>query len=111
MTKVLEDYGLIVTQAENGQAALNAIANANKPFELVLMDIMMPIMDGIEATKRIRALTDYQATPIISLTAKAMPGDKHKCIEAGASEYLTKPIDTDKLLSILRVWLYQRKTH
>jgi len=111
MTKVLEDYGLIVTQAENGQAALNAIDNANKPFELVLMDIMMPIMDGIEATKCIRELADYQATPIISLTAKAMPGDKHKCIEAGASEYLTKPIDTDKLLSILRVWLYQRKIH
>ena len=111
MTKVLEDYGLIVTQAENGQAALNAIDKSNKPFELILMDIMMPIMDGIEATMLIRKMTDYKTTPIIALTAKAMPGDKHKCVEAGASEYLTKPIDTDKLLSILRVWLYQRKVN
>jgi len=111
MTKVLEDYGLIVSQAENGQAALNTIESANKPFELILMDIMMPVMDGIEATKRIRELGSYKETPIISLTAKAMPGDKHKCIEAGASEYLTKPIDTQKLLSILRVWLYQHKTY
>jgi len=110
MTKVLEDAGLVVSQAENGQAALDAIESADVDFELILMDIMMPVMDGIEAIGFIRQLVPYQSTPIIALTAKAMPGDRHKCIEAGASEYLTKPIDTDKLLSILRVWLYQRKT-
>lgn len=109
MTKVLEDAGLVVSQAENGQAALDAINSADNSFELILMDIMMPIMNGVEATTKIRKLPAYHSTPIIALTAKTMPGDRHKCIEAGASEYLTKPIDTDKLLSILRVWLYQRK--
>ncbi len=109
ITRVLESTGLKVTQAENGQAALDAINNVQQPFELVLMDMMMPVMDGIEATQRIREMEQYQSTPIIALTAKAMPSDRHKCIEAGASEYLTKPLDMDKLLSILRVWLYQRK--
>jgi len=109
ITRVLESTGLKITQAENGQAALDAIGRAKQPFELILMDMMMPIMDGIEATQKIREIEIYQSTPIIALTAKAMPSDRHKCIEAGASEYLTKPLDMDKLLSILRVWLYQRK--
>ena len=109
ITRVLESSGFKVTQAENGQAAIDAISRAQKPFELILMDMMMPVMDGIEATQRIREMEHYKSTPIIALTAKAMPSDRHKCIEAGASEYLTKPIDMDKLLSILRVWLYQRK--
>jgi len=108
ITKVLESVGLTVSQAENGQVAIDKINAAEQAFELILMDVMMPVMDGLTATKQIRKIAGYQSLPIISLTAKAMPSDQHMCIEAGASEYLTKPLDTDKLLSILRVWLYKR---
>ena len=107
ITRVLEQTGLIITQAENGQAAVDAVTNADETFDLILMDIMMPIMDGLEATQIIRGMPDYQSIPIIALTAKAMPGDRQKCLDAGGSEYLIKPLDMDMLLSILRVWLYQ----
>jgi two-component system, chemotaxis family, sensor kinase CheA len=73
----------------------------------VLMDIMMPEMDGFEAMTRIRQIPKYQNLPIVALTAKAMQGDREKCIEAGASDYVTKPVDPDQLISLLRVWLYQ----
>ncbi|MCD4795911.1 MAG: response regulator, partial [Candidatus Cloacimonetes bacterium] len=76
-------------------------------IDLVLMDIMMPVMDGYDAMKRIRAQKKFAALPIIALTAKAMKGDKEKCIAAGASDYLSKPLDIDKVLSLLRVWLYK----
>jgi len=76
-------------------------------FELVLMDIMMPVMDGYEATRRIRKMDTYKDIPIVALTAKAMQEDREKCLEAGASEYLMKPIDFDKLLSIMRIWLFK----
>ncbi|TKB48612.1 response regulator [Ferrimonas sediminicola] len=105
LSSVLEDKGLTVTIARNGFEALEKL-EAMEQVDGVLMDIMMPKMDGYEAMRRIRQRSDWAKLPIIALTAKAMKGDRSKCIEAGASDYLAKPVDTDKLLSMLRVWLY-----
>jgi len=108
LKRILDDVGFKVTPAENGQVAIDAvIAAQDEPFELILMDIMMPIKDGYQAMKEIRQQPGYRDTPIMALTAKAMPEDRQKCIDAGASDYVTKPIDTEKLLSMLRVWLYK----
>ena len=108
ITRILEQAGIKVLQAENGQLAIDLLTTAEQPIELILMDIMMPVMDGYQAIEHIRKMAAYRTTPIIALTAKAMPGDRHQSIEAGASEYLTKPLDMDKVLSMLRVWLYRR---
>ncbi len=106
ITSVLELYGLTVVHAPSGQQGIDAL-RADQGIDLVLMDVMMPEMDGYEAMRRIRAMDAYKNLPMIALTAKAMKGDREKCMEAGASDYITKPIDAQQLVSLLRVWLYR----
>ncbi len=106
LKKVLEDKGMEVLVGKNGKEGLKRL-NDNPEINLVLMDIMMPEMDGYEAMEEIRKQEQFKGLPIIALTAKAMKGDRAKCIEAGASDYMTKPVDTDRLFSVLRVWLYK----
>lgn len=106
LSKILKKAGLSVVMAENGQAALNTLEE-NKKVDLVLMDIMMPIMDGYEAMAKIRKQPRFEDLPIVALTAKAMVEDRAKCIQAGANDYLAKPIDVDKLISLMRVLLYR----
>lgn len=89
-----------------GEEALQIAQETPQP-DLILLDVMMPEMDGYETTRRIRSNPKFKSLPIIALTAKAMQGDREKCIEAGASDYITKPVDTEQLLSLLRVWLYR----
>ncbi|OQY38240.1 MAG: hypothetical protein B6229_06360 [Spirochaetaceae bacterium 4572_7] len=105
LSNILEEKDVNVIVARNGVQSVEQIKE-NEDIDLVLMDIMMPIMDGYEAMNVIRKLKDRDTLPIIALTANAMKGDRNKCIEAGANDYLAKPVDNDKLLSMLRVWLY-----
>lgn len=105
LKNILEDKGIKTVAAKNGKESLTRLAD-NSDIDLVLMDIMMPEMDGFEATEKIRKQRRFKDLPVIALTAKAMKGDRNKCIEAGASDYLSKPVDMDKLFSMLRVWLY-----
>jgi signal transduction histidine kinase/DNA-binding response OmpR family regulator/CHASE3 domain sensor protein len=106
LSRSLENYGVNVVSAIDGKDALLQL-EANGKVDLVLMDMMMPEMDGYESTRRIREIPKYRNLPIIAVTAKAMTGDREKCIAAGASDYITKPVDVDQLTSLLRVWLYQ----
>jgi CheY-like chemotaxis protein len=106
LSKVMRGWGLQVTLAQDGEKALKAL-EGNPATELVLMDIMMPGMDGYAAIQAIRAQPRFANLPVVALTAKAMRGDREKCLEAGASDYLSKPVDLDRLLSLLRVWLPQ----
>jgi HAMP domain-containing protein/CheY-like chemotaxis protein/signal transduction histidine kinase len=106
LTSMLEDHGMIVRFAENGKQAIEQLKK-DPNVDAVLMDVMMPEMDGYETTRAIRAMDQFKSLPIIALTAKAMKGDREKCIAAGASDYITKPVDTEQLLSLLRVWLYR----
>jgi CheY-like chemotaxis protein len=106
LSNVLELRGVRVVIGRNGADGL-AKLDQHPDVDLVLMDIMMPEMDGYEAMRRIRQDARFAKLPIIALTAKAMKGDRAKCLEAGASDYLTKPVDTDRLLSLLRVWLHR----
>jgi len=106
LTSVLEPHKMKILYAENGRDAI-AVLKGNPDIDLVLMDIMMPEMDGYETTRGIRRDDCFKALPIVALTAKAMKGDREKCIEAGASDYISKPVNTDQLLSLMRVWLYK----
>jgi CheY-like chemotaxis protein/nitrogen-specific signal transduction histidine kinase len=106
LATVLEEYDIEVLVASDGKEGL-AILETNNDIAIVLMDIMMPEMDGYEAMQKIRQQPQYRNLPIIALTAKAMKGDRAKCIEAGASDYLSKPTDVNKLISLMRVWLYR----
>ena len=106
LSKLLGDRGMRVSIARSGHQALERL-DTTPDIELVLMDIMMPEMDGYEAIRRTRAQARFRNLPILALTAKAMKGDAEKCIAAGANDYLSKPVDVDRLLSMLRVWLYQ----
>lgn len=106
LSNVLEEKGMNVIIGKNGKEGLDLLEN-NGSVDLVLMDIMMPEMDGYEAMRKIREKKKFEKLPMIALTAKAMKGDRTKCIDAGANDYLSKPVDPDKLLSLLRVWLYR----
>ena len=107
LTKALENFKMQVTSAIDGKEALKQLKE-NPDIDIVLMDMMMPEMDGYETIKRIRENPRYRNLAIIAVTAKAMTGDREKCINAGASDYITKPVDIDQLLSLLRVWLYDK---
>ncbi|MBT1690323.1 response regulator [Dawidia soli] len=106
LANALEDENVQCLTAENGRQALEVL-QANPSIDLVLMDIMMPEMDGYEATLAIRKIPEFQKLPIIALTAKAMKGDKEKCLAVGMSDYISKPVDVPQLLSLMRVWLYK----
>ena len=97
---------MIVLSAGTGREAI-ATLDATPDLAIVLMDIMMPEMDGYETMRRIREDARLRLLPIIALTAKAMKGDREKCLEAGASDYIAKPVNTEQLLSLLRVWLHR----
>src|SRR5439155_12621020 len=99
LTSVLEANGMDVIFAENGKDGLDML-RANPDVDLVLMDIMMPELDGYQTMQVVRAIPEFKQLPIISLTAKAMKGDREKSITSGASDYITKPVDTDQLLSL-----------
>jgi CheY-like chemotaxis protein len=104
LTSVLEQHGMVTVSAETGKDAIRQVETV-PDVEIVLMDVMMPELDGLDTTRAIRRLTAFRDLPIIAVTAKAMKGDREKCIEAGAWDYLSKPVDPDELLSMLRAWL------
>jgi CheY-like chemotaxis protein len=106
LTTILENHEMDVLSATNGRQAIELI-KATPDLSVVLMDIMMPEMDGFETMREIRKDPELRTLPILALTAKAMKGDREKCLEAGASDYIAKPVDTDQLLSLLRVWLHR----
>ena len=106
LASALEAHGMEVRFAENGRKGLESL-QADPDVDLVLMDVMMPEMDGYETTRAIRAVPELAGLPVIALTAKAMQGDRDKSIAAGASDYITKPVDMDQLIALMRVWLHR----
>lgn len=104
LSRVLKERGMEVLKAENGEKALEML-RSRPDIQLVLIDIMMPVLDGYDTMRKIRAMPEFRSLPVIALTAKAMKDDRQKCMDAGANDYITKPVDTERLLSLLRVWL------
>ena len=106
LTSLLENQDMQVLSATNGRNAVDII-ESTPDLSIVLMDIMMPDMDGYETMREIRNNGKFRTLPILALTAKAMKGDREKCLDAGASDYIAKPVNTDQLLSLMRVWLFR----
>jgi CheY-like chemotaxis protein len=106
LATVLEEHGMQIVWADNGREAIRLVAD-DPDLDVVLMDIMMPEMDGMTTMQEIRKLPAGKTLPMIAVTAKAMKGDREKCIEAGAWDYLSKPVDTHDLLAVLRAWLHK----
>lgn len=104
LTSALEEHGMELHYAESGRSGIELLQRI-PDADVALVDIMMPGMDGYETIREIRALPNFAGLPIVAVTAKAMKGDRQKCIEAGASDYVAKPVDMDQLVSVLRVWL------
>ena len=109
LSNILEPRGAVIRIARNGREAIDLLTQSvddpTRSIDLVLMDVMMPVMDGLTATREIRKNPDWKKLPIIVLTAKAMPDDQQRCIESGANDYMAKPLDVEKLLSLVRVWI------
>ena len=101
----LTESGYVVDLARNGKDGLHMAQEFR--YDLIVLDVMMPEMDGYETMRRIRKQPSFRTLPIIALTAKAMKGDREKCLEAGASDYVAKPVNTDQLLSLVRLWLHR----
>jgi len=104
LSTVLEEHDMVISSADNGRDAIRMLRE-DRGVDIVLMDIMMPEMDGIETMREIRKIPDLKTLPIVAVTAKAMKGDREKCLEAGAWDYLSKPVDSQQLLAVLRAWL------
>jgi len=105
MTSVLERFKMEVISAENGKDGIQMLVDQHD-IDVVLMDIMLPTMDGYTTIRAIREIADFKELPIIAVTAKAMKGDREKCLSAGASDYICKPVEAEQLRSILRLWLH-----
>jgi CheY-like chemotaxis protein len=106
LTSVLEEHQMNILSADSGREAIN-ILQSDPAVDIVLMDIMMPEMDGVETIQEIRKISRLKNLPIVAVTAKAMKGDREKCIEAGAWDYLSKPVDTQQMMTVLRAWLHR----
>jgi CheY-like chemotaxis protein len=106
MSTALEEHGATVIDAQNGKEALDILQN--KPVDLILMDIMMPVMDGYTAMRKIREDENLKSLPVIALTAKALKEDREKCIAAGANDYLAKPVDYDMLIGLAEAWCQKK---
>ena len=106
LSAVLEEHDMVIASADNGRDAIRTLQN-DPGVEIVLMDIMMPEMDGMETMREVRKVPRLKNLPIVAVTAKAMKGDREKCIEAGAWDYLSKPVDSEQMLAVLRAWLHR----
>jgi CheY-like chemotaxis protein len=106
LTSVLEEHNMVIVSADSGREAINVL-QSQTDVDIVLMDIMMPEMDGMETIREIRKISRLKDLPIVAVTAKAMKGDREKCIDAGAWDYLSKPVDTEQLMKVVRAWLHR----